>query len=97
MKAKGAMEESKRALNAPFDTPSARQGIGKAAHMGVFRSSIDTFLHADDFLFGDKNDTPSARQGIGKAAHMGVFRSSIDTFLHADDFLFGDKNVTKCL
>ncbi|SJZ51279.1 hypothetical protein SAMN02745202_00340 [Segatella oulorum] len=51
------MEESKRALNAPFDTPSARQGIGKAAHMGVFRSSIDTFLHTDDFLFGDKNVT----------------------------------------
>ena len=55
MKAKGAMKESKRALNAPFDTPSVRQGIGKAAHMRVFRSSIDTFLHADDFLFGDKN------------------------------------------
>jgi len=55
MKAKGAMKESKRALNAPFDTPSARQGFGKAAHMGVFRSSIDTLFHADDFLFGDKN------------------------------------------
>ena len=55
MKAKGAMKESKRALNAPFDTPPARQGIGNAAHIGAFRSSIGTFLHADDFLFGDKN------------------------------------------
>ena len=55
MKAKSAMDESKRALNAPFDTPSVQKGIGKVAHMGVFRSSIDTLFHADDFLFGDKN------------------------------------------
>ena len=48
------MDESKRALNAPFDTPPVRKGIGNAAHMGAFRSSIDSFLHADDFLFGDK-------------------------------------------
>ncbi|WP_315320223.1 hypothetical protein [Segatella oulorum] len=51
------MEESKRALNAPVDTPSARKGIGNAAHMWPFRISIDTFLHADDFLLGDKNVT----------------------------------------
>lgn len=51
------MKESKRALNATFDTPSVQKGIGKVAHMGVFRSSIDSFLHADDFLFGDKNVT----------------------------------------
>ena len=57
MKAKGAMKESKRALNALFDTLSARQDIGNAAHMGAFRSSIDSFLHADDLLFGDKNVT----------------------------------------